>query len=138
MRHEKTVKMNLKLATQFMLRALKLRCPHCGEGTMFSNWITMRPACRTCGLRFDRGEHDHYIGAFLVNFIIAELLVVAGILAFIFAKWPNVPWDMMTWILIGSMVPAPFLTYPYSKSIWLALDLVFRPYEPMDFEERRA
>jgi hypothetical protein len=32
------------------------------------------------------------------------------------------------------MVIAPFLFYPYSKTLFLAFDLSFRPPAPQDFE----
>jgi hypothetical protein len=32
------------------------------------------------------------------------------------------------------MVIAPLLLYPFSKTIWLALDLTARPPRPQDFE----
>jgi hypothetical protein len=34
------------------------------------------------------------------------------------------------------MIGAPFLLYPFSKTIFLAFDLIFRPPAPSDFEER--
>jgi hypothetical protein len=31
------------------------------------------------------------------------------------------------------MVPFPFFTYPFAKTIWLAIDLLFRPPTLADF-----
>jgi len=33
---------------------------------------------------------------------------------------------------------APILFYPYSKLLWLAFDLLFRPLRPEDFEPPAA
>ncbi len=114
-------------------RALRLRCPNCGQRKMFFRWIKSYGECAACGLLFDRGEVDYYIGAYTLNLIIAELIVVGGMLAVIFAKWPDVPWEAMPWGLAATAVVGPLVTYPYSKAIWLALDLIFRPPEPKDF-----
>jgi hypothetical protein len=35
------------------------------------------------------------------------------------------------------MVVTPILFYPFSKALWLATDLVFRPPTALDYEERR-
>lgn len=123
---------------RYLGRALLLRCPHCGRGTMFSSWLRMRRACTACGLRFDRGYEDNFIGGYLVNFIVAELIVVAGGCAVMYATWPNVPWEGITYGLAALMVPVPFLTYPYSKALWLAIDLHFQPVTPKDFQSDPA
>ncbi|HEY8485297.1 MAG TPA: DUF983 domain-containing protein [Longimicrobiales bacterium] len=121
-------------AVRYLRRALKLRCPHCGVGRMFSSWLGMRERCTVCGLRFDRGESDHFIGAYLINLIVAELLVVAGLLLLAAVTWPDVPWDFLTYALAVLIVPAPFITYPFSKAVWLAIDVTFRPVERADIE----
>ncbi|HEX6938047.1 MAG TPA: DUF983 domain-containing protein [Longimicrobiales bacterium] len=123
----------MKRLARHLGRALLLRCPHCGRGTLFSSWLKMRRACRACGLLYDRGEPDNFIGGYLVNLIAAELIVVAGGLAVLLATWPDVPWDGLTYGLAALMVPVPFATYPYSKALWLAIDLHFQPVTPMDF-----
>ena len=103
---------------------------------MFYRWIKQYEACAFCGLRFDRGEADYYIGAYTLNLIIAELIVVAGMLIVIIAKWPDVPWKAMPWGLAATAIVGPVVTYPYSKSLWLALDLLFRPADIEDFISR--
>lgn len=118
---------------QLLGRALRLRCPSCGVGALFSRWIKLRTKCDGCGLHFERGEHDHFLGAYLVNFIIAELLVVAALVAGMMLTWPDVPWSTLTWVLIAMVIPAPVLTYPFSRAVWLALDLQFQPRRPGDF-----
>ena len=100
---------------------------------MFFRWVKQFHECAACGLRFDRGEADYYIGAYTLNLIIAELIVVGAMLAVIFAKWPDVPWEAMPWGLAATAIVGPLVTYPYSKAFWLALDLKFRPAEPKDF-----
>lgn len=114
-------------------RALVLRCPHCGRGTVFSSWIRMKESCSKCGLLFYRGQEDNFLGGYLLNLIAAELIIVGvGVIA-VLATWPNVPWTGIMYGLVALMVPAPFVTYPYSKTLWLAIDLHFQPAKPSDF-----
>lgn len=114
-------------------RAFRLRCPVCGRGRMFDRWTHMRGRCDSCGLILERGEQDYFIGAYLLNLIIAELVVVAAMLVVLFLTWPAVPWGWMLWGIVGLTIPAAWVTYPFSRSLWLAVDLVFRPPEEEDF-----
>jgi uncharacterized protein (DUF983 family) len=120
-------------AAQMLGRALRLRCPSCGTGRVLLSWLRLRSRCPECNLRLDRGESDYFVGAYLINLVVAELIVVAGMLVVMFATWPDVPWEALTWALACAMVPAPFVTFPFSRTLWLAIDLVFRPASIEDF-----
>ncbi len=103
---------------------------------MFSNWFSIRHACPSCRILTDRGEHDYFLGAILVNFIAAELLVAAASLGTLLITWPAPPWRI---ILYGSLFLAvvfPIIGYPYSKTIWLAIDLAIR--DPVREGEEQA
>ena len=100
---------------------------------MFRKWLKSREVCNECGFRFNRGEDDYFIGAYTLNLIVAELIVVAAMIAVMVALWPDVPWSKLTWALVLLAILSPIATYPYSKSVWLAIDLQFRPAEPADF-----
>lgn len=123
-------------AVRMLARALALRCPSCGARGVRRTYFDFESACHACGLRFDRGETDYWIGGFMLNFIVGELIAVAAFLTAILLTWPAVPWKA---VLYGSMIPAalgPVVTYPFARNLWLALDLLFRPSEPDDFRER--
>lgn len=100
---------------------------------MFFRWIHSYSHCTRCGFRYDRGEVDYYIGAYTLNLIFAELIVVAAMVVVIVIRWPDVPWETMPWALTVFAILGPLLMYPFSKSLWLAIDLLFRPAEPNDF-----
>jgi len=60
--------------------ALMGRCPRCGSGPLFSGLLTLRPACRDCGLEFsamDAGDGPAVAGIFIVGAVavIAALVV---------------------------------------------------------------
>jgi uncharacterized protein (DUF983 family) len=94
---------------------------------MLASWFRLRPACTTCGLKFDRGSRDYFIGAYLVNLIVAELLFAVGSVVWAVRTWPDIPWDTFQWVAIAVMVTAPVATYPFTKTVWLAIDLIFVP-----------
>ncbi|TVP53658.1 MAG: DUF983 domain-containing protein [Gemmatimonadales bacterium] len=121
-------------ALKHLGRALLKRCPNCGSGGLFTRWVVMRRHCPRCHLILDRNEDDYFIGSYVVNFVTAELLIVTAAFATIYLAWPDVPWDALKWGLMATIVPVPFLFYPWAKTIWLGIDLTFRPPTLLDFE----
>jgi uncharacterized protein (DUF983 family) len=114
-------------------RALTLRCPRCGGGGIFRSWFHLKSECPTCGLSLERGEsEDHWFGAVAVNLVAAELLGVGAIVAWIVASWPAVPWTAIQYTGPIIMIALPVLFYPFSRALWLAWDLYFRPAAPGD------
>jgi len=115
-------------------RALRLRCPRCGGGGVARSWFSLHEACAVCGLRFERDEQDDYwLGAFTLNFITTEVVFAAWLTLVLVATWPAPPWTAITWIGVIQMCVTPILFYPFSKAVWLAVDLLVRPARSEDF-----
>jgi uncharacterized protein (DUF983 family) len=123
----------LATPTTRILRALTLRCPDCGGRGLFRRWMQLQPVCPTCRLKTDRGNRDHFVGAYLVNLIIAELLFAIGFGVWMLSVWPNVPWGRIEFVLVGAMLVAPLVLYPFTRTVWLAADLIFDPPRDSDF-----
>ncbi len=87
----------------------------------------MRPACAKCGLAVERGEQGYQVGASMFNIAVAELFWVAVMVTLAVATWPTPPWNLLLWGGAALMVVLPFLFYPFSKTLFLAMDLIFRP-----------
>jgi uncharacterized protein (DUF983 family) len=121
-------------AARLAARALARKCPNCGGGDIFRSYLRQRDVCPGCGLRLDRGETDFFIGAYTINLIVAELLVVVGGVAAVLVAWPDVPWNAIMYGLVALMIAAPVLLYPISRQLWLALDLFFQPAGASDFD----
>ena len=119
--------------TEHIIRALLLRCPHCGSRGLFRRWVVMAPHCRRCGLLTDRGERDYFIGSYTINFIVAELMIVLAGVIVVLRTWPEVPWGVVQWGLVALMIPFPVFTYPFAKTLYLAIDLLLRPPTVGDF-----
>ncbi len=118
-------------------RALRLRCPNCGGGPVRASWLKRLPGCPVCGLRLDRGENDYFIGAYLLNLIVAEVLLFVGLLGVVALTWPDPPWDAIQYGGIALMIVAPLVTYPFTELLWLAFDLAFRPLTPAELAWHR-
>ena len=110
-------------------RAVRRRCPRCGARGVWSSFFRTRAECPQCGLSFDRGESDYFYGAYLLNFVAAELVPVIVFVVALIATWPSPPWNLLTAVTVVLAIVAPILLYPTTKALWLALDLLFRPRE---------
>ncbi len=108
-------------------RALRLRCPRCGAGGIFRSWFRLREACPACRIPFERGEQGYIVGAYMFNIIAAELAFAGVFVGVLLATWPDPPWTLLTWGGMALTVLMPVLFYPFSKTLFLAFDLVWRP-----------
>jgi uncharacterized protein (DUF983 family) len=100
-------------------------------------WFTLDQRCAACGLSFERDEReDYWLGAYLLNFIVTEVVFAGLVLVVVVATWPDPAWRMLMGLGAAQMIVTPIVFYPFSKALWLAADLVFRPAQPEDFEVR--
>ena len=86
----------------------------------------MRPCCPGCGLLTDRGEHDYFLGAVLLNLVAAESVPVLVVGGLVLVTGPDVPWGLLLWGGLGLAAVMPFVGYPFAKTLWLFLDMQFR------------
>ena len=118
---------SLGTVAKSMARALLLRCPRCGSGGILQTWWKLRSHCPRCGQALERNEHDHWLGGYLINFVVAEFVAVGVVVSVAFATWPDVPWGLIQWGGLVLVLGAPLLFYPFARAIWLAIDLLLRP-----------
>lgn len=84
----------------------------------------------------ERGEDDYFLGAYALNLIGVEVALAAAFIVVMIATWPNPPWDALQYGGVVLAVIIPIISYPFTKTIWLALDLIFRPPKREDFITR--
>ena len=78
----------------------------------------------------ERGEQGYQVGSYMFNIIAAELIFAAIFLGVLVGTWPAPPWDLLLYGGMALMVIMPFLFFPFSKTLFLAFDLTFRPAAP--------
>ena len=89
----------------------------------------MRDDCPRCDLHFERIE-GHWIGAIAMNTVLS-LLVLLGILVGGFAaSYPDSPNIALLWACLAAGAFGPLFFHPFSRTLWLALDLAMRPVVP--------
>ena len=111
-------------------RGLVKHCPRCGGGHIYRTWFQMVERCPTCGYLFER-EPGFFVGAYLINFAIVEGFLFILLMGFIAWKDQNPDAGMPLAIVIGLFIGlvGPVIFYPYSRTIWSALDLLMTPLE---------
>lgn len=108
-------------------RALRLRCPYCGGGPLMESWFRFRARCPKCGLALERGEEGYQVGSYMFNIIASELLFAAIFVVVLVLTLPSPPWKLLQYGGMALAGLAPLLFYPFSKMLFLAFDIVFRP-----------
>lgn len=110
------------------------RCPNCGQRRVFRRWFHMVDRCPNCGIFFER-EEGYWTGAVAVNTIVTELVFAIVLVIGVIWTWPDIPITPMLIIALVLNGIFPIFFYPYSKTIWMALDLVLHPLEEREQHE---
>jgi uncharacterized protein (DUF983 family) len=113
---------------RMLLRGLARRCPWCGaRRTFIHRWLGKYERCRTCGIRWRR-EEGFELGAVTVNTVLTFIVLTVGMTVGFIVTSPDIPVAPLVFALIGVAVLMPIVIYPFTFTIWLALDLaVHRP-----------
>ena len=100
----------------------------------------MAERCPGCGLRFERRpEEAFFLGAFVIAFGVTEGAVLLVLFAFILVEASSGGRSSVVpalGVAAAAAVILPLAFYPFSKTIWCAIDLAMHPLEPD--EEREA
>ena len=117
-------------------RALIRRCPWCGQGRLFRRWFRIVERCPRCGLRFER-EEGAFLGAMALNYGVAGLVFMALLIGWMVVDSPDVrvvPLVVTCMIVTAAVV---LLFYPFSKTLWAAVDLLLNRMDRGDAESFR-
>ena len=68
-------------------RGLRCRCPRCGEGRMFGNYLKVNPTCDSCGLALD-GHRADDMPPYVVIMIVGHIVVGLNLAVEQAAEWP--------------------------------------------------
>jgi uncharacterized protein (DUF983 family) len=68
--------------SQTAMRGLTCKCPRCGEGRLYSGFLTLRPNCEVCGLDYafiDAGDGPAVFIIMIAGFIVVGSALVVEI-----------------------------------------------------------
>ena len=103
---------------------LRLRCPRCGIGRLYSKPFRMNENCAHCGLKFER-EQGYFIGAIYINYAATIAIAVPGF--FLLDAFTGIDINQQLAFWIPFAVIFPLLFFHHSRSLWLVLDHICNP-----------
>ena len=110
---------------RILARGFTKRCAVCGSGHLFRRWFTMVPDCPRCAHHFER-EEGFFLGAYMINFIVAEGAAVLLLIIGFAVTLPDAPIGKLVAIGLAMSVIVPLIGYPFSKTVWAAIDQIMR------------
>jgi uncharacterized protein (DUF983 family) len=119
-----------------ILRGVVAHCPRCGAGGVFVSWFKLRDRCPGCGLWFER-EEGFWLGGYVINFATGEagIVVLLAVLIGLVANGHHINAVLFVGLGLVIAIAGPILTFPSSRTVWSAIDLIMRP---LSDEERVA
>ena len=133
----------LARAARIAGRALRLRCPRCGQTPLFPGpappprtgrgrrarahaaaWFVMAPACRWCGLRYERAQ-GYFVGAIYINYAVTSTIAVGGF--FLLWAWADLGVGAQLALWMPFVVLFPLWFFRWSRSLWLGLEYFINP-----------
>ena len=112
-------------------RGLTRRCPWCGQGRLFTRWFRMAEACPRCGLALGQ-EEGAFLGAMALNYGVAGALLLTILIAWSAATAPHIPVGPILLVSIGVTAASILLFYPFSKTLWAAVNLLLHRMDRRD------
>lgn len=110
--------------TRLLSRAVRLRCPLCGATKIFTSPFSLRRCCPRCGYSFER-EEGYFLGAYALNLVVAEVLGLGVIVRLLLRSDLSV--TAQEAIAIPAAIILPIVFFPFSRTSWMALDLMLHP-----------
>ena len=98
---------------QSALRGIACKCPRCGQGRLFSGFLTLRPRCEVCGLDYAFIDSGDGPAVFIV--LIAGAIVVAAALIV------EVKYQPPLWVHAALWLPLTLVVTRAMKSLLTAL-----------------
>jgi uncharacterized protein (DUF983 family) len=118
-------------------RALLRHCPRCGGKGWFRGWFHRLERCRTCGFKFER-QVGFMLGAMTINTIVTFGCLAAVVVVGMLATYPDVAVFPLVVLSIAVAVIVPLAFYPFSYTLWAAIELKMKPLDAAESADAAA
>jgi uncharacterized protein (DUF983 family) len=120
---------------------LKMKCPKCREGNLFTNkntykykgFFDMPNYCPKCNQSF-RVETGFYLGAMYVSYALTIALNVSVFVALMSINMYSLPL-FFTIAGIGTLITMPYIV-KISRAVWIAMMINYDPNAIEDYEKQ--
>ncbi len=103
-------------------RGIRLKCPLCGAGRLYSGLIAMHKNCSACGFHFERAP-GYFLGSTYINYGATTLLTTWTYMVLRFGL--GVSKSLLIPALATFCVIFPVVFFRYARSLWLSFDCYF-------------
>ncbi|MFN8015326.1 MAG: DUF983 domain-containing protein [Acidimicrobiia bacterium] len=108
----------------FIWRGITKACPRCGSHKTHDKYFKPKTNCPVCGLKFEK-EHGYWTGSLAFNTIITGGLVAISLLIGLVSTAPDIPVVPLLLTIIPIAILVPIIIYPFTHTIWMAIDYGF-------------
>ena len=119
---------------KLLKRALLLRCPYCGQGHIIRYPFWIEDCCPRCGYRF-APESGYFVGGYALNLVAVEVIGLVVIVIILLRS--NLSLLEQEAIGISAAVLLPIIFFPWSRTLWMALDLTLQGDSHLELEARQ-
>lgn len=112
---------------QPILRGIKRRCPTCGEGKLFDNYLVFTDECDVCGQDFrsaDTADGPAFFVGFLVMILFAPFYFILPMISM--ALWLKI---VLWLVLLSAMIGLSLALLPPFKGVLFNLQLINKAEE---------
>lgn len=97
---------------------LRLRCPVCEQGRMFTGLFRLHPTCPYCLSRYERGSGDA-IGGVYINVALAEITALMGFFTVHTLFSPPIYAQLFIWV--PYILVFVLLFYRHARGLWIGV-----------------
>jgi uncharacterized protein (DUF983 family) len=115
-------------------RALKLRCPACGQSSLIQRPFHIKHHCSSCCSLFKR-EEGFFVGAILANVMTTEFIILVVCLFSLLVLGASYQTVLVVLFIVA--LTFPLLFFHHSWSLWLAFDYLIESLPKYDEAKRR-
>ncbi len=106
-----------------LIRSIRLRCPQCGIGRLYSRWITVNDHCSVCDCDLQKRDGDCWFVFYMSTTFLTGVVVV--LVFFIPVTNPLLGYGVVG---LGWLV-CIISTHPYRKSLAIGIDYLIDAQE---------
>lgn len=98
-------------------RGCRRRCPRCGQGPVYKNFLRMHDDCSSCGLKFMHDQGDLWVYIIIVD----RAVFILPLIGMLYFKLYN-PYSVWFVLFAVALVVSLFGTVPHRNAMCLGID----------------
>ena len=120
---------------KLLKRGFLLQCPYCGQGHIIKYPFWIKDCCPKCGYQF-APESGYFVGGYALNLVGVEVIGLIAIVIILLRS--NLSLYQQEALGIGAAILLPIVFFPWSRTLWMALDLTLQGDSHLEQEQRRS